>query len=346
MPLATSMSGLEVEACTRCDKPAVVHQLYSGIHLCASHLRTSIRKRVSKALREQVKLPKDAIRETGEPKRILVGISGGKDSSVLLEMMVELLGPRRDVEIIAGCVDEGIDGYRAPSLECAERLAERFGVRLEHISYPELGFERMDEVVLRMPIIEQNIPEAKGMMPCSYCGVFRRQGLNALAERVGADWMALGHNLDDMAQSILMNLQNGDVERTIRLAPHTWDPIEGLVPRIVPLRWIPEQEIHAHALEAGLEFHHGDCPYAPGAFRQRSRALVATMESETPGARHGLLHSMEKMRELQMAANDGETLSESWAEDGMQRCERCGEVSSREICQACTMRDWISSSSG
>jgi uncharacterized protein (TIGR00269 family) len=158
--------------------------------------------------------------------------------------------------------------------------------------------------------------------------------------------MALGHNLDDMAQSILMNLQNGDVDRTIRLAPHTWDPIEGLVPRIVPLRWIPEQEIHAHALEAGLEFHHGDCPYAPGAFRQRSRALVAAMESDTPGARHGLLHSMERMRELQIAANDGKTLSESWAEDGMRQCERCGEVSSREVCQACTMRDWISSNSG
>ena len=340
------MSGLEVETCTRCAKPAIVHQNYSGIHLCAIHLRTSIRKRVSKALREQVKLPKDAIRDTGEQKRILVCISGGKDSSVLLEMMVELLGPRRDVEIIAGCVDEGIDGYRAPSLECAEMLAERFGVRLEHISYPELGFERMDEVVVRMPTIEENISEAKGMMPCSYCGVFRRQGLNALAERVGADWMALGHNLDDMAQSILMNLQKGDVNRTIRLAPHTWDPIDGLVPRIVPLRWIPEQEIHAHALEAGLDFHHGDCPYAPGAFRQRSRALVATMESEMPGARHGLLHSMEAMRELQIAANDGETLSESWAEEKMQKCKQCGAVSSKEICQACIMRDWISNSSG
>ena len=68
------MSGLEVEACTRCDKPAVVHQFYSGIHLCAVHLRASIRKRVSKALREQVKLPKDAIRETGEPKRILAPV--------------------------------------------------------------------------------------------------------------------------------------------------------------------------------------------------------------------------------------------------------------------------------
>ena len=338
--------GLAVERCSRCGSDSVIHQAYSGQHFCGKHLSSSIRKRTSKELRQQLILPKDARHEDGSPYRILVAISGGKDSAVLLTMMVDILGRRRDVEMIAGCIDEGIDGYRAPSLECARQLAESLDVRFETLSYEEMGYERMDEVVTRMPAIGENHDEAKGLMPCSYCGVFRRQGLNALARKVNADVMALGHNLDDMAQSILMNLQNGDVERTIRLAPHTWDPIEGLVPRIVPLRWIPEQEIHAHALEAGLEFHHGDCPYAPGAFRQRSRALVATMESETPGARHGLLHSMERIRELHIAANDGETLSESWVEDGMRRCERCGEVSSREICQACTMRDWISSSSG
>ena len=71
-------------------------------------------------------------------------------------------------------------------------------------------------------------------MPCSYCGVFRRQGINALAEKVGADIMALGHNLDDMAQSIIMNFQKGNIERSVRLAPHTDDPIEGLAPRVVP----------------------------------------------------------------------------------------------------------------
>ena len=58
------MSGLEVEACSRCDKPALVYQIYSGIHLCAVHLRASIRKRVSKALREQVKLPKDPLEKS------------------------------------------------------------------------------------------------------------------------------------------------------------------------------------------------------------------------------------------------------------------------------------------
>ncbi|GIT75068.1 MAG: hypothetical protein Ct9H300mP30_1300 [Methanobacteriota archaeon] len=53
-----------------------------------------------------------------------------------------------------------------------------------------MGYERMDEVVTRMPAMGENHDEAKGLMPCSYCGVFRRQGLNALAQKLNADVMA------------------------------------------------------------------------------------------------------------------------------------------------------------
>ena len=105
----------------------MVHQEYSGQHLCGKHLASSIRKRTSKELRQQLKLPKDARHEDGSPYRILVAVSGGKDSAVLLTMLHDIIARRRDVELIAGCVDEGIDGYRAPSLECARDLAEQLG---------------------------------------------------------------------------------------------------------------------------------------------------------------------------------------------------------------------------
>ena len=200
---------ISVESCRRCDHPSVVHQEYSGQHLCGKHLASSIRKRTSKELRQQLKLTKDARDEDGSPYRILVAVSGGKDSAVLLTMLHDIIARRRDVELIAGCVDEGIDGYRAPSLECARDLAEQLGVRFETLSYEDIGYERMDEVVSRIPAMGKTHDEAKGMMPCSFCGVFRRQSLNSLAEKVSADVMALGHNLDDMAQSILMNFQKG-----------------------------------------------------------------------------------------------------------------------------------------
>ncbi len=334
------MSSINVATCSRCKNQAVLHQRYSGVHLCHRHLADSIRRRVSKALKEQLLLPKNALRADGKPSVILLCISGGKDSAVLLDMIVKILGPRRDIELVAGSVDEGIDGYRSPSLEKALELATSHGIRVETISYPELNFEQMDKVVELMPKLSSKYKDADGMKACSYCGVFRRQGLNALAERVGADWMALGHNLDDMAQTILMNLQKGELNRTIRLAPHTWAPVDGLVPRIVPLRWIPEQEIHAYAKGADLPIHHGDCPHAPGAMRQRSRDMVARLEADIPGSRHGLLHSMDAIRELQIEAKGG-IMSTEWTADRMMECQKCGEVTSKQICQACIMRQWL-----
>ena len=277
-------------------------------------------------------MPKNSIKSLGRPFRVLVAISGGKDSAILLYFMNSILGMRRDVELIAGVVDEGIDGYRAPSIDSAEKLCTMLDVQFERISYPDLSFPEMDNVVKLLPVISKNNVEADGMMPCSFCGVFRRQGLNSLANRIGADVIALGHNLDDVAQSVLMNMQKGEVDRTARLAPHTTQPIDGLAPRIVPLRWIPEQEIHAAAIHLNLPIHHGDCPHAGGAMRQRSRDIIATIEKDIPGSRHGLVQSMDRIREL---------ASESKKVSKILSCERCGEPTSRPVCQSCTMKEWF-----
>jgi len=258
---------------------------------------------------------------------ILVAISGGKDSAVLLERIHENLGKRRDVTIVGGCVDEGIEGYRPPSLECARELCEELGIRFETVSYPELGFKEMDEVVEKIVSMEEK------KAPCSYCGVFRRQGINHLADRVGADVIALGHNLDDMAQTIMMNMQNGDLERTLRLAPHTSTPLKGMVPRIVPLRWIPEQEIHLYALHRGLPIHHEECPHGEGALRFRHRETVAMMEADVPGTRHGLLRMADDVKKLHAMADGGFRTAKAV------NCPECGQICSGQICKACEMKN-------
>ena len=274
-----------VPSCSRCDLPSIIYQPYSGQSLCGRCLKKSVRRKVGKELRAQFG---DSL---SSQKTLLVAISGGKDSAVLLEILCHFLKKRRDLTIIAGCVDEGIEGYRKPSLELARELANELEIQFETVSYPDLGFEEMDRVAQIIPVIGQNHPEAKGMAPCAFCGVFRRQGLNHLAKRVGADYIATGHNLDDMAQTVLMNMQKGDIERTLRLAPHSWAPLEGLPPRLVPLRWIPEQEIQAYAMSSGLKIHHDECPHATHALRQLHRDVIATMEEAVPGSRHGLVHS-------------------------------------------------------
>ena len=173
---------ISVTTCSRCKLPAVVHQPYSGQHLCGKHLSDSIRRRTSKELRRQLVLPKDARKSDGSPYVVLVAVSGGKDSAVLLTMVKDIIGGRRDVRIVAGCVDEGIDGYRSPSLECARNLSEELDIEFVTLSYEEMGYDRMDKVVSKIPAMGKLNDEASGMMPCSFCGVFRRQSLNALAD--------------------------------------------------------------------------------------------------------------------------------------------------------------------
>jgi len=323
---------IRVPTCDACDRPAVVEQAYSGRILCGKHLAKSVRKKISKELRQQLPL------EKGRHTTILVAISGGKDSAVLLDVLVDLLGQRSDVTLVAGTVDEGIEGYRPPSIVCAASLCERLGVQHEVVTYPELTFIEMDEVVQRLPSIIASDDDAP-RMACSYCGVFRRQGINHLAQRVGADVVALGHNLDDMAQTVLMNMVNADIDRTLRLAPHTATPVDGLPPRIVPLRWVPEQEVHLYAVHRDLPLHHEECPNARGALRWRHREMVANMEADVPGTRHGLLRMADHIKGLrdQVVSLGGEEAQASPPTP----CPRCGSPSSGEQCKACDMRDLL-----
>jgi len=271
-----------------------------------------------------------------------VAISGGKDSAVLLDSLVDRVGKRPDVTIIAGTVDEGIEGYRPPSLVCAQELCERLGIEFITVSYPELSFKEMDEVASKIPGLVKDNKEAP-RMPCSYCGVFRRQGINHLAKRVNADYVALGHNLDDMAQTVLMNMTNGDVERTLRLAPHTTTPVDGLAPRIVPLRWIPEQEVHLYALHRNLPLHHEECPHAQGTLRWRHREMVAQMEADVPGTRHGLLRMADNIKLLRDQVIE---LGGSEARPAPPTpCQTCGELTSGVQCKACDMRQLMNDES-
>jgi uncharacterized protein (TIGR00269 family) len=319
----------DVPSCDSCDHPAVIVQDYSGRVLCNKHLAKSVRKKISRELRQQFEI------EKGTMTTIFVAISGGKDSAVLLDSLVDILGERRDVRIVAGTVDEGIEGYRPPSLVCAEELCKKLGVEFHTVSYRDLQFMDMDDVVKRLPMVIENDNDAP-RMPCAYCGVFRRQGINHLAKQVNADVVALGHNLDDMAQTVLMNMTNGDLERTLRLAPHTTTPLDGMAPRIVPLRWVPEQEIHMYALHRNLPIHHEECPHARGALRWRHRELVARMEEDVPGTRHGLVRAADHIKAMRDQITSLGGSATQLAPPAP--CVICGELTSGNQCKACDMR--------
>ena len=308
--------GIEVRSCDRCQQRAVLHQPWSGLHLCRSHLTQSVRRRVGKELRRQLTLPRDG-------GTLLVAVSGGKDSALLLHELYHLLGPRRNLRIVAVLVDEGIEGYRPPSQLCAQELCDRLGIELRIARMTEDLGRSMDEAVGEADAVGTRLG------PCSFCGVFRRRGIERVAQEVDAFAVTLGHNLDDTAQTVLMNFQKGDIDRMLRMAPHTNRIVDGLIPRIIPLRMVTELEALLAAREHDLPMHHDDCPYAGRGLRKQMRDVVAALEAATPGTRHGLLASADVIRE-QFPVPEGGVSAQS--------CAECGAPTSGSSCMPCTMR--------
>ncbi|PSP87852.1 TIGR00269 family protein [Halobacteriales archaeon QS_4_69_34] len=200
--------------CTKCGREAVVHTAYSGAHLCGRHLRRSVERRVRRRVREDG-LVGDATPE--EPTTWLLGLSGGKDSAVLASVLHDTFEHDPRIELVALTVHEGIAGYRDASAEAAVELADDLGIRHELVSYAEEFDLRMDEVV-------EDDPE--GMAPCAYCGVFRRDLLAGYAAEFDAGLLLTGHNLDDEAQTALMNLFEGDVAQIAKHFDASLGPLE------------------------------------------------------------------------------------------------------------------------
>jgi len=293
--------------CDACATPAIVDQPYCGAHLCGVHLIESVRDRARRSLHAQFPGFRGGT--------VAVALSGGKDSAAALYLTHAYFRRRSNVRLVAITIDEGIPGYRPATIARAQELTQRLGVEHVLVRAAEALGVTTDAVARRRPEV----------VPCSYCGVWRRRLLNAAARDAGADVLVLGFNLDDLAQTVLMNLARADLARLGRMAPHAGRQ-ERMVPRIAPLANVPEREVYLFAREAGLPFDHGECPHAGAAARNVYREVLWRLEEEFPGTRHSLLRTREQILEL---------LERTGTEGGPQLCIECGEPSSHERCRAC-----------
>jgi len=301
---------------------------YSGHHLCESHLLASVEKRIRRRIRVDGLVPDGATPE--EPVTWVVGLSGGKDSVVLTDVLARTFESDPRVELVALTVHEGIAGYRDDSLDAAEALAARHGLRHEVRTYEaELGV-RMDDVVEADP---------EDMAACAYCGVFRRDLLEGFAAEVGADLLLTGHNLDDEAQTALMNLLSGDVAQLAKhydasLAPLSERSSAPFVPRAKPLRDVPEKEVALYAHLADLPVHLAECPHASEAYRGEIQRLLLGLEDGHPGTRHSVMAGYESLGALAVA-DRGSVDAE------LGECRRCGSPTTGEVCRKCALVESI-----
>jgi uncharacterized protein (TIGR00269 family) len=315
--------------CTRCDGTAVMHAAYSGAHLCESHLLESVEKRVRRRVREDDLLPDDATPE--DPETWVVGLSGGKDSVVLTQILHETFAKDPRVELVALTIHEGIEGYRDESVAACEELAADLDVRHELVSYEDEFGVRMDDVV-------EDDPE--NMAPCAYCGVFRRDLLEDYAEALGADKLLTGHNLDDEAQTALMNVLEGDVAQMAKHFDASLGPFDertettDFVPRAKPLRDVPEKEVALYAHLRDLPAHITECPHASEAYRGEIQQLLLGLEENHPGTRHSILSGY-----LEFAAMAAERYRGDDDGPDLGECVECGASTTRERCRKCGLLD-------
>jgi len=296
-----------MKKCSKCGRRAVIFQRHSNRHLCKRHFIEDFERRVKLAVKKYGMIQKG--------DKIAIALSGGKDSVTLAFVLNKLYGFRNDLEFFAITVDEGIAGYRPPTVEIARKVTGQIGMEHVVVSFEENFGMTLDEMVKR-----------GDKKPCTYCGVFRKYLLNRTAREMGATKLATGHNLDDETQTILLNFLNADMERMARLVPQRVQ--EGLVMRIKPFRYVYEKEVVVYGMLHELPMDFDECPYSHFPVRAAVRDFLYDFESKYPGRKFSVMSSFEKLIPC---------LREMYPQIELNRCEKCGEPTPRKICQACKL---------
>lgn len=222
-------------------------------------------------------------------ENVAIGASGGKDSTVLASVL-KTLNERHDygLDLVLLSIDEGIKGYRDDSLETVKRNAVQYDMPLKIVGYDELYGWTMDQVV-----------EAIGKKGnCTYCGVFRRQALDRGSKMLGIKHVVTGHNADDVAETVLMNLLRGDLPRLSRATSILTGDAASDVRRSKPLKYCYEKEIVLYAHHKKLDYFTTECIYSPEAFRGSARSLIKNLEKVRPSAILDIVRSGEDMARL------------------------------------------------
>lgn len=306
-------------SCTLCKRrDAVYMRAYSGEKLCPRCFKSSIESKVRATIAKHDMLDRS--------DKIAVAVSGGKDSTALLHVLSNIEKGFPKANLCAVTVDEGIEGYRDEAVKLAAAGCRKLGVKHLVASFAELFGVQLDELV--SVLREKGQHGADTLSPCAYCGVLRRRALNVAARRLKADKLALAHNLDDEAQTVLLNIMHGDPFRMARVKPCLEENHPMFVPRVKPFSEVPEKEIAFYAHLSEIEFQSVPCPYASTALRSDIRSMLNRMEEKHAGTKFTVYKSAEKIRSaLDVSVNSVK----------LRECRVCGEPASNEICKPCQM---------
>ncbi|KAK2570852.1 Cytoplasmic tRNA 2-thiolation protein 1 [Acropora cervicornis] len=281
--------------CKICGKKAILKRPKTGHALCKDCFFTTFESDVHQTIIA------NKLFETGE--KVAIGASGGKDSTVLAYVLKKLNEEHNyGLDLILLSVDEGITGYRDDSLE-------------------ELYGWTMDAIVKQIGLKNN----------CTFCGVFRRQALDRGAMNLKVDKIVTGHNADDIAETVIMNVLRGDIAR-LRRCTAIVTGTEGAIPRCKPFKYTYEKEIVMYAYFKKLDYFSTECIYSPNAYRGHARTYLKDLEKIRSSSILGehIIHSGESLsvkKDVKMPVQG--------------TCSRCGYISSQPLCKACVLLEGL-----
>jgi uncharacterized protein (TIGR00269 family) len=275
---------------------------------CAGDFLNFFRNQVREAIRRHRMFTTD--------ERVLVAVSGGKDSLGLWDVLID------DGYQTSGLyLDLGIFEYSVESRARCEAFAAARGVPLIVVSVA-------DEVGAGVPVIK----DVTRRPPCSGCGLSKRYLMNRVALDRGFAVVATGHNLDDEAATLFGSVMHWQTEALSRQSPALAATHPKLARRVKPLYRLSERETAAYAFLRRIDYIVEECPFATGATSIAHKEVLNRMEDASPGAKHNFLYGYLDRARVAFERADSVPLNE---------CARCGQVTSGTLCAFCKLADQV-----
>jgi uncharacterized protein (TIGR00269 family) len=299
--------------CTVCRGAAVIDLRRHNANFCTEHFLRFCRDQVTKAIdRHAMIAPGD---------RVLVAVSGGKDSLALWDLLV---GLGYDTEGMT--IGLGIGEYSDASTAAAVAFADSRGLPLRRIDLrDEHGYDIPTAAVVTRRV------------PCSSCGLSKRHLIDRAALDGGFDVVATGHNLDDEAAVLLGNVLHWQTEYLGRQAP-VLPARDGFPRKVKPLVRLSERETAAYCVLRGIDYIVEECPMAEGNRHLGYKEALNALEARSPGTKNAFYFEF-----LDKAA-DRFRPEAATAQEGLRPCVRCGSPTPTEVCAFCRLVERVSGS--
>lgn len=295
----------KVTKCRRCrEHKAVVELPRHNSAFCRGCFELFFVRQVEKAISD------DGMIKPGE--RVLVAVSGGKDSLALWDVLIRLGYETTGFHIVLWTGED----YASESAQICRDFATQRGVELVEV-------DLKDEYGFAVP----DLPSTTGRPTCGACGLSKRHIISKAARDLGFDVIAIGHNLDDEAAVLLGNTLRWDTGYLARQSAVLQEG-NGFTRKVKPLIRLSEKETATYAFLNGLDYVVEECPLVAGNTQMRYKQALDLLESGSPGTKAAFIHGFLDKAKSHFEESDPVELVP---------CESCGMPTPAGVCAFCRM---------